>query len=186
MKHKKIVTIGIDLSITCPAITVHSGDHWSWNNCKFYYYTSNKKSIFPHKQFIGTLYADWLTDMERYENISSYIINIVKMHKPTIINLEGYSFGSKGQVYNIGENAGILKWKLSSLKYKYFITPPTVVKKFATGKGTANKYLMHESFVVDTSLNLCDTLSVKDPDKSPCSDIVDSYFICKHAHAILR
>lgn len=186
MKHKKPVSIGIDLSITCPAITVHSGDSWSFNNCIFYYYTSHKKTIFPHDQLVGTLYKDWLTDIERYDNIASYIIQIVKRHKPIVINLEGYSFGSKGQVYNIGENAGILKWKLSSLNYKYFITPPTVIKKFATNKGSANKTLMHESFVLDTGFNLCDTLGVKDPDKSPCSDIVDSYFICKHAHKVLR
>lgn len=178
--------MGIDLSITCPAITVHCGADWDWKNCKFYYYTSNKKSIFASSQFKGQYYANWQIDMERYENISEYILRIAVEYTPTLINLEGYSFGSKGQVYNIGENAGILKWKLTHNKYKYLITPPTVIKKFATGKGNANKSSMYNSFVVDTQINLCDTLSVKSPDKSPCSDIVDSYFICKYAHDFLR
>jgi Holliday junction resolvasome RuvABC endonuclease subunit len=180
MKKNKYVTIGIDLSITCPAITVHIGKKWNWKNCIFHYYTSHKKSLFEHKMFQGAYYADWHLDMERYGNISDYILSIVEKYSPQSINLEGYSFGSTGQVYNIGENGGILKWRLFSAGYSCNILPPTVIKKFATGKGNANKALMYEHFVLDTNLNLCDILSCKTSDKSPCSDVVDSYFICKY------
>lgn len=175
-------TLGIDLSITCPAVVFHKGENWNWKNCKFFYYTSHKKSIFPSDVFRGSLYADWTIDMERYGNISQFILSIVHKTKPQSINLEGYSFGSKGQVYNIGENGGILKWHLHEKSYQCNIIPPTVIKKFATGKGNAKKESMYDAFVIDTGLNLCDTLNVSSPDKSPCSDVVDAYFICKYGH----
>jgi hypothetical protein len=54
------------------------------------------------------------------------------------------------------------------------------IKKYATGKGNADKQMMYDSFVQDTGSPLRLTLT---PDKkeitSPVSDIVDSYFICK-------
>ena len=57
---------------------------------------------------------------------------------------------------------------------------PTAIKKFATGKGNANKELMYESFLKETSRNLQEELVVKSEKiGNPTSDIVDSYYICK-------
>jgi hypothetical protein len=63
---------------------------------------------------------------------------------------------------------------------------PTVVKKFASGKGNADKDRMYEAFVKETGAELMKEIS---PDSkkvaSPVSDIVDSYFICKYAYSTL-
>ena len=56
--------------------------------------------------------------------------------------IEDYSFGSKGRVFNLAENCGLLKYMLFKKGYRFFTVPPTVVKKFATGKGNANKEAM--------------------------------------------
>ena len=48
------------------------------------------------------------------------------------------------------------------------------------GKGNANKELMYESFLKETSRNLQEELVVKSEKiGNPTSDIVDSYYICK-------
>ena len=67
-------------------------------------------------------------------------------------------------------------------KIKFSTYPPTVVKKFATGKGNANKELMYESFVDEllTPTDLKELLTPKAPKViNPISDLVDAYFIAK-------
>ena len=70
-------------------------------------------------------------------------------------------------------------WK-NKLKFQTF--PPTVIKKFATGKGNANKELMYEAFKYEllTPNDLKEQLTPKAKKIiNPISDIVDSYFIAK-------
>ena len=84
-----------------------------------------------------------------------------------------YSKNSYGQLLGV-----LLKYRLKEYDYKILV--PSVIKKFATGKGNADKQMMYDSFVQDTGSPLRMTIT---PDKkeisSPVSDIVDSYFICK-------
>jgi Holliday junction resolvasome RuvABC endonuclease subunit len=183
---KKLVIAGIDYSMTCPAMTIHTGNEWSFDNCKFYYYTSEKKSLFPSDKFVGKLYEPWENNIERFCNLSEFFLMHINHNKVNLIYIEGYSYSSKGQVFSIGENGGILKWKLYDMGYDFGIIDPSSIKKFATGKGNSKKDDMYRAFCVDTSLNLCDTLSIKNENKSPCSDIVDSYFICKYAFYDLK
>ena len=58
---------------------------------------------------------------------------------------------------------------------------PSTIKKFATGKGNANKELMYEAFVEETGDDLAKLFEF-DPYKgqSPVSDIIDSYYIAKY------
>jgi Holliday junction resolvasome RuvABC endonuclease subunit len=64
----------------------------------------------------------------------------------------------------------------------YSLLAPTVIKKFATGKGNANKEKMYESFLIETSRNLNEELEIKSEKiGNPVSDIVDSFYICKMA-----
>ena len=88
--------------------------------------------------------------------------------------------GSRGKVFNIAENTGVLKYKIYNLGIPLEIVPPTTVKKFATGKGNSDKDQMHQAFMQDTGIDLKYKIT---PDKTkvsnPVSDIVDSYYICK-------
>ena len=97
---------------------------------------------------------------------------------PTI-NIEDYSFGSTGRVFHIAVYLGLLKYKLKiECGWDYTLLPPSVIKKFATGKGNANKDLMLHAFEKDTGTNLAQVFDTTS--KSPVSDVADAYFICKY------
>jgi len=99
------------------------------------------------------------------------------------ISIEGYSMGSKGKVFNIAENTGVLKYKIHNLGIPLEVIPPTTLKKYATTKGNSDKGMMHNSFMKETGINLKKEIT---PDKgkvdNPVSDIVDSYYICKYLY----
>jgi hypothetical protein len=172
-----MIVVGIDYSMSSPAICVHQGKEWSINNCKFYFLTSRKKFVFPSVTFCGTLHKEYNTQEERFNNIASWAIaNIPSSAK---IGIEGYSYASKGVVFDIGENTGLLKhhmWK-NQLHFEG-ISPPSI-KKFATGKGNSNKLGMYHSFVAETQMDISAVIDCNEGD-SPMSDIIDSYYIAKY------
>lgn len=181
-----MILSGIDYSLCGPAICVYVSEgnetKFSFNNCNFYFLTKTKKyaTLFGNN-IHGERLIDWNHDCERYRSIADWACE--KVMGSNIIGLEGYSMGSKGKVFNIAENTGVLKYKLWEEAYPIEIFAPTEVKKFATGKGNADKKAMHTCFQKDTGINLNTMIS---PDKgkitSPVSDIVDSYYICKLMH----
>jgi len=128
----------------------------------------------------GTLHDDYLCNQERYDNISNYFITLISenVNEHIVINIEDYSFGSKGKVFNLAENCGLLKHKLWGLGYKLTLIPPTTLKKFATTKGNANKESMYQSFIAAGNPDINKTLfPTKSKIDNPVSDIVDSYYL---------
>jgi len=123
-----------------------------------------------------------VTDQERYENIASWVLTILAEFKKeeVVILIEDYSFGSKGKVFNLAENCGILKYMLYKNGYKFFTVPPTVVKKYATGKGNATKEKMYEAFLNETFIDLHSIISPTTKLGSPTTDIVDAWYIAKY------
>ncbi len=174
-----MIIAGIDYSLRCPAVCVFDGDTWSWDNLCFYYLTekSTKTGVFM-KCINGERLEDWNQDMERYCSIADWTSEIVLGCDE--VALEGYSMGSRGKVFNIAENTGVLKYKLFEYGIPLSVYPPTTVKKFATGKGNAKKEQMYDSFVKETKKQIMYALSPKAKKVgNPVSDIVDSYYICK-------
>jgi Holliday junction resolvasome RuvABC endonuclease subunit len=176
-----LTTIGIDYSLTSPALCVHTGDSWNIRNCQFYFLTDKPKYEGKTYQLNGTLHEEWRCDQERYENISEWAMDIIRQHNPRRIVIEGYSFGSKGQVFNLGENTGLLKYKLFKEKLSFVIIPPTTIKKFAVGKGNANKDLIEERFLQESNIDVRKILGMTAKQYNPSSDVADSYFMAKYA-----
>lgn len=58
---------------------------------------------------------------------------------PDLVVIEGYSHGSKHSTHKMGELGGVIRLALMHASIDYLDVPPTVVKKYATGKGNANK-----------------------------------------------
>lgn len=57
--------------------------------------------------------------------------------------IEGYSFGSKGRsVFDIAELGGVIRRVLRLKRVPYVDIPPSVLKKYATGKGNSPKDAM--------------------------------------------
>ena len=173
-----MVSIGIDFSLTCPAITISKSDRISYDTCVFYYLTSRKKFEIDGPVFHGETYPTYEHIIDRYEKLSNWIISKFP-DKIDHIALEGYSFGSRGgRAFDIGEATGLLKYFLYKLNLNPIIIPPTTVKKYAFGKGNATKIQMHEAFMSETGINLYEDFNCP-LGSSPVSDIIDSYYICK-------
>ncbi len=191
--------IGIDYSLSSPGICVNtSEEEFRYEDCKFYYLTNTKKyeGTFKEKmafgtsavEYIGAPHRPYSSEPERYNNIANWAIDIIKLYgdaktginriKPTI-QIEDYSFGSTGRVFHIAENLGLLKYKLKiECGWDYTLLAPSVIKKFATDKGNANKEMMLGAFQGDTGVNLGELF--ESSAKSPISDVADAYFICKY------
>jgi len=183
--------VGIDYSMSSPAICVCIGE-FKIENCKFLYIT-NKKSAegsFESGRFEGILLKEWKHNAERFDKLASITRDYIFEHWPEdldgdapTIGLEGYAMGAKGQVFNIGENTGMLKYYLQVLEgWELTTYAPSSIKKFATDKGNANKELMYEYFVKETNMDLSKVFGIDiNPEKitSPVSDIVDAYYIAK-------
>ena len=101
------------------------------------------------------------------------------------VAIEGYAYAAQSnRVFQIAENTGLLKYKLFQQGIPVSVVPPTEVKKFATGKGNADKTSVYSFFEAETNVSLRDMFYPmgNGPKEitSPISDVADSYFICKY------
>jgi Holliday junction resolvasome RuvABC endonuclease subunit len=164
---------GIDYSMSSPSITV--GPSKDFKKCKTFFYTSKKKLEGVHQHHIyGILVQPYEHEMERFSNITEWAMSILRQFKVTEVCIENYSMGSKGKVFHIAENTGLLKYTMWKNNIKYYTPAPTSVKKQFCGKGNAGKDIMHEAFVEQTKIDLTEVFHQK-ADSNPVSDIVDSY-----------
>jgi hypothetical protein len=183
---RKIQAIGIDYSLNSPAICIASKD-LTFKNCKFYFVSSKKKYIGKFgNNILGSEYKEWTDPIQRFNNLANWSLQTIKNYGDMnlfdgtqMVFIEGYSYGSKGQaIFQIAENCGILKSYLLSKKLKYNIIVPSIVKKFATDKGNANKELMYEQFCKDTKTDLMKDFDMQTL-SNPITDIVDAYYIAR-------
>jgi Holliday junction resolvasome RuvABC endonuclease subunit len=176
------VIAGIDYSMTSPAVCIHDGEEWSVNNCTFYYLTPKNKFLIHTEQVRGTLYEEYETQQQRFDNLSNWALKIINTHGTMKVGLEGYSYGSTGsRLFEIGENTGLLKHKMWTSAVDFEVYAPTSVKKFACGKGNANKEKIWEAFIEETQLNLFHLIGQEvGKNWNPVSDMVDAYYMCKY------
>ena len=172
--------IGIDLSLTSPSLCVFEGDSFSLSSCTFYYLTSVNKAVIDHPWLNGELWPSYNNDMERYNIISSWVLDKFVRHNVQQAFIEDYAYGATGRVFNIAENTGILKYNIWQKDIPCTAIPPTVIKKFATGKGNANKEKMQDAFVEETCTSIKKLLKLTDKQWNPSSDIIDSFYVCKY------
>ena len=174
---------GIDYSLTSPAVCVGKivDGKLEFKNCKFHFIKRTKY----HESFgvfRGYDYPKYSSEIERYVRLAEWTIECIRWYTGRVehVFIEDYAFAATGRVFNIGENTGILKEYLHRNGFRFTTIPPTVIKKFATGKGNAKKELMYETFLEETNIDLQNRLSPRSIKiTNPVSDIVDSYYICK-------
>jgi hypothetical protein len=181
--------IGIDYSITSPSICTFYGDKKSFDPrmCNFFYYNKTKQISpleFVHQT---TPPENYKSPINRFTLIANWTIRCIDITKQaydypeTMIIIEDYSFGSKGKIFELAENCGIMKYMLEVENYKYQKIAPTTLKKYATSSGRSNKDDMYDKFFEETQLKLKETFSKKKIKiSSPVSDLVDSYYLCKY------
>jgi hypothetical protein len=182
------IVAGIDYSYTSPAVCIHTGDTWSVENCIFYYMVQKDKYLMVTDQLKGSLYPLWNTPEERFHNLATWSLDVIKKHQVTFVMIEGYSYGSSSsRLFQIAENGGTLKQMIWKAHIPFEVTPPTVIKKLATSKGNSNKEKMWDSFLEETNLNLFHLLGQQEKKNwNPVSDMVDSYYLAKHGFSIQK
>lgn len=202
---KGAASIGIDYGMKSPAITIFLTDKptdtFSIEKCHMFGFCGKEKffsnrgvkkdSCDPVKIQIKSgphlsvsRYPEWEFPMDRFNKLSDWVLralNLTSRTKICLVGIEGYSYGSHGQVFEIGENTGIMKHSIYGYGYKYITPSPPSIKKFGSGSGKAKKEEMEAAFLAETGLDLnpyLDTVGLKN--NSPVSDLIDSYYICKY------
>ena len=171
--------VGIDYSTTSPAICINVK-----NEFDFYYLTQTKKFVkeeeTEHCMFEGQYFRnrDFDNLIGRYAFIMRWTMDILARYDIDRVWLEDYAYAATGRVFNIGENTGILKFKLLQKEIPVSIVAPTEVKKSTIGKGNASKDEVIQEFTKHVGVDLpklFDTTTM-----NPVSDLADSYFICRY------
>jgi Holliday junction resolvasome RuvABC endonuclease subunit len=146
-----IAWIGIDPSMSCTSITFILKDYIK--SCIIF--PEAPKYLCSTKDIILYRIKKSSDDIERFDIINSKVIEFLKNElvkasdqfniENFAISMEGYSYGSTGNVFSIGEFCGIMKLKMFENKIKYDIIAPTTLKKFI-GKGNFDKLEIWHKF----------------------------------------
>jgi Holliday junction resolvasome RuvABC endonuclease subunit len=174
----KRIVAGIDFSLSCPAMCVHSGNEWESSECRFYYLYNVSKWIRNDKNLTSQKFQPHITQEERLNWITSWFIERTIKEECTEVYIENYSYTShSSSTHVLAEGCGLLKHKMWSHKIRFETLPVTTIKKFATGKGNSTKEGMCRAFLNEgTSLEAIMPCPLG---KSPLADLVDAYFIAK-------
>lgn len=174
---------GLDYSMTSPAICIYddTSNEFRFKNCEVAFLTQTKKYDIVSANIFGK-YFEYTTELERYDKISSFFIERIMGENIDHVFMEGYSMGSKGKVFHIAENTGVFKYRLWKYGKSCELVPPTVIKKFATGKGNADKQKMQDAFMSENQIDLKFELKMTEKQWNPSSDIIDAYWICKYGY----
>ena len=172
--------VGVDYSMTCPAACLYSDtpQFWIAHDRVYPSFTALSTSVItttemmPRAEFVAQQFIEWLRQRSNVRTVA----------------IEDYAYSATGKVFHIGEHTGVLKYLLFQSGYTIKSIPPTVIKKFATGKGNADKSRMTQAFLnvyppaeAWRSVFFPRTAQTASPAKSPLSDIADAYWISKYA-----
>lgn len=169
---------GIDWSMTSPGLVI--GNSPNPDDLLYYGIRQKKKQVSKAANIILLEPNDsYFSNIERYDTLARTYVDILKRHNVTQVWAEGYAYGATGNTFNIGECTGMLKYHLWKAGINLDILQPGEIKKFATGKGNANKTLMYQAYINKTGHRLDQLIDdeVKgDKIPSPVNDLVDSYY----------
>lgn len=84
-------------------------------------------------------------NLNRYYRIVTQVMDQIAEHHPAKLCIEGLAMGAKGAaVLDLAGLHWVLRWELATQhpRLKVITVPPSSLKKWTTGKGTANKVAM--------------------------------------------
>lgn len=171
---------GIDWSMRSPSICIADSEAaFCYKSCRIHFFSKkadNTIQLFPYDPL-----EEWNCQEERFHVHANWALDVLWSNRVKKVVIEGYAFGSSsGLVFNIGESTGALKGLLWRKNIEFIVAPPTVIKKFATGKGNSNKLKLMEQFEKESNhKTLKQELHETEKQNNPSSDIIDSYFMCK-------
>ena len=187
------LSVGIDYSISSPAATfLFFKDGKQLSEMTKHFFLTTQKSVkekasnydFFNCQFVKSEFES-KKETDKFTFLADLFVTEINKQlcfadTYTII-IEGFSYGSKGMLFNIAGNTNILFERLKKQNLKFQTESPSYIKKLSTGKGNADKMLMYEFYRSKTGINL-EKIFDKKADKNPISDIADSYHIANLNH----
>lgn len=156
--------IGIDPSLTSTGLVVlgRDGD------------LAVAEALRPPKGLTGAARLDALhQQFSRWLRSTRAAIDLGRYEAPIVAALEGYGYSANSQrLAELGEWVGLIKWELWRNNIGFFVVPPARLKKFVTGKGTAQKDEMRLAIYKRWHF------------EHPSNDVVDAYGLARIALAI--
>lgn len=176
-----MILIGVDYSITSPAITVFNQDS---GELRFICFRQKKKDVSLDSRVNMLEMPVYGCEQERHHLLSTKLFEAAVGCFGAIggAYMENYAYAGSGQVFNIAEATGCFKQLLFRNGIPLDVFQPTSVKKVATGKGNAKKHEMLAQFtkdVADPYPWFGRVYAGEEKIISPVSDIVDSYYVLK-------
>ena len=110
----------------------------------------------------------------RVNNIVSRVFEYIPDPVFCMVFVEDYAFAAKGQVFNIAELSGIIKYRMWVDGYRFLRIPPTSLKKFTTATGTAPKELMMKEVYKRYGVDFND------------NNVADAYALARMGYAITQ
>lgn len=121
-----VTVLGIDPSLTNTGLCWGDGEFWD-------------AQCFPYRFRKGTDSKAIENRVKRIDDLTLKVECLLEVKKPAMALIESYSFGSRNGGEYLGEYGGMLRSMLMKNVSKVVEVAPTMVKKFATGKGNAKK-----------------------------------------------
>jgi Holliday junction resolvasome RuvABC endonuclease subunit len=160
-----MVVAGIDQSLTHTGITIYNGEY-------LYYLIDSQKEESSSPSIEYT---------RRIIDIKNRIHTILQSQNVDVVGIEGMAFGSRGRaVFDLGGLSHIIREMLIEKGYAFIVLPPTVVKKYWTGKGNASKDVMiEEAYNRKCNIDILKNYGNKKQENIQFDDnVVDSRAIC--------
>ncbi len=127
-----MVYMGVDQSLTGTGVAVYDGKKYTYH---LFGTEKTKKTKCPT-----------IDRTRRLMILKEQLRQLIWDYKPDLIGMEGMAFGAQGAaLMDIGGLSHMFRELFIEEDKKFIIAPPTVIKKFFTGKGNANKMFMIES-----------------------------------------
>ena len=142
--------VGIDYSMNSPGVVrFYLNDNLDLIKADYLGFTQVKKNeklpnilYYKKDKFVNNIEKFiWIND-----NIHNFLLNDYSYFQDNYIALEGYAYGAKGKVFEIGEATGELKKRIWENKIPLRIYDPTSIKMYITGLGNADKELMKKHY----------------------------------------
>jgi hypothetical protein len=182
-------TLGIDYSMSCPAMCLRTSDEKRW-----FWFSTSRKTPYSDLPPNVSVYHHTKTDVipRAHEIAMAVLAQIAQWQrfpwnlKIVAYGMEDYAYAATGQVFHIGEHAGVLKYNLFRNGVTVVPVAPTQAKKFGHGKGNADKVEMTEAFFrtypvakqwpsIFFDLNKKKTIF-----DSPLTDLADAFWIAEY------
>jgi len=179
-----MIVVAIDNSITSPGIMrCELDENLNIVEVKFLTFSSTKK--FQSKTNMGEVITYSNSDYKgkqfnKIMDIHNHVISFIGDNYCDYMVCEDYAYSGKGDITGLAESMGLLKSHFYNMGSKIRLYSIPSIKKFYTGKGTADKVLVEEYFDLDDNPfkpDLSFLPKVYESNTAPTDNLVDSWAI---------